>query len=180
MEYEEIIQIKRSVPFLSDLTVEELQDLMRIARIRIWRDGQAFFREGEAADGMYIVLKGDAKVEKRLQQGDQLVLSKLKAGDVAGEMGLIEHEPRSATVRATGACTTMFLESSAFDDLRRRHHPGAMKILKRLCGILAARARRLEQILSDFFERPERSLDFMEKRYLRFVGHPGMDEGGPA
>jgi len=49
VEYEEIIQIKRSVPFLSDLTVEELQDLMRIARIRIWRDGQAFFRERACA-----------------------------------------------------------------------------------------------------------------------------------
>jgi CRP-like cAMP-binding protein len=175
VEFEEVVQLKRNVPFLSDLTVEEIQDLLRVARVRIYRESQVLFKEGEAADGMYVLLKGDAKVEKRLQQGDQLVLSKLKAGDVVGEMGLLEYEPRSATVRAVTPCTTLFLESAAFDEMRRRYHPAAMKVLKRLCAILAARASRLEEIITDFYDKPERSLDFMEKRYLKFVGHPGLE-----
>lgn len=175
MEFEEVVQLKRNVPFLSDLSVEEIQDLLRVARVRIYRESQVLFKEGEPADGMYVLLKGDAKVEKRLQQGDQLVLSKLKAGDVVGEMGLLEYEPRSATVRAVSACTTLFLESSAFDEMRRRYHPAAMKVLKRLCAILAVRASRLEEIITDFYDKPERSLDFMEKRYLKFVGHPGLE-----
>lgn len=176
MELEEIVQLQKHIPFLSDLTVEELQDLLRVARIRIYREGQFLFREGMPADGMYIVLRGEAKVEKRLEQGDQLVLSKLKTGDVVGEMGLVEQRPRSASVKAVTRCSMFYLDAAVFDELRRQRHPAAMKILKQFCGVLAKRARRLDGILTDFFENPERSLDFMEKRYLKFVGHPAQEQ----
>jgi CRP/FNR family transcriptional regulator, cyclic AMP receptor protein len=176
VEFSELVQLKQNFPFLRSLTVEELEDLLRAARVRIYREGQIVFREGDIPDGMYIVLMGALKVEKRLEQGDQLVLSKLSSGDIFGEMGLIEYKPRSASVVASTESTLFYIESRGFDEMRRRFHPAAMKILKQLCGILANRVIRMDGILDDFFDNPEKSLEFLEERYLKFVGHPATDD----
>jgi CRP-like cAMP-binding protein len=175
VQFEELVQLKKNIPFLADLSTQELQDLLQAARIRIYRQAQTLFREGDEADGMYILLAGQVKVEKRLEQGDSIVLSKLNPGDVFGEMALIEQKPRSASVRAVGQATVFFVDSLAFETMRRQFHPAAMKILRQLCLVLVQRVRRLDAILAEFFDNPEKSLEFMEQRYLKYVGHPATE-----
>ena len=173
MDREELLKIKYSIPFLEDLNIEEINDLLKISKIRMYHPGQLMVKEGDQAEGMFIVLKGEVKVEKRLAQGDQLILSRLAAGDVFGEMALIEKSTRSASVKATdGGATLFFIDSEGFSHYRKIYHPASMKILKKIANILARRAVHLENMINEFFENPERSIPFLEKRYLKYVGHP--------
>jgi CRP-like cAMP-binding protein len=65
-------------------------------------------REGEPGRGLYVVLHGSVDVSKR--DGDQKVLlATLGAGDVFGEMSLLNGAPATATVTAAQRSTVLFL-----------------------------------------------------------------------
>lgn len=65
-------------------------------------------REGESGRGLYVVLQGAVDVWKRV--GDEKVLlATLKAGEVFGEMSLLDGVPAGATVTAAERSTVLFL-----------------------------------------------------------------------
>jgi len=79
--------------------------------------GQPIVREGEPADGFYVLVSGQARVVKQRENGEDISLNLLRAGDSFGEMGLLEEGSRNATVRATGDVTILKLDRSVFQAL---------------------------------------------------------------
>ena len=76
--------------------------------------GRVVIREGEPADRFYLVADGSLRVT----QGDAAVhLRDLGAGDVFGEIGLLRHSPRTATVTATSDGSLMALNADGFAEL---------------------------------------------------------------
>jgi CRP/FNR family transcriptional regulator, cyclic AMP receptor protein len=65
------------------------------APVHDFKAGEVIFNEGDAAQNLFIVQSG--KVEIRL---GNCVLETIGANDIFGEMALIDHAPRSATVVA--------------------------------------------------------------------------------
>ena len=61
---------------------------------------QVIFRQGEFASVMYDILSGEIGIYTDYQGADEKQIAVLKAGDLFGEMGLIENYPRSATAVA--------------------------------------------------------------------------------
>ncbi|MFT3820519.1 MAG: Crp/Fnr family transcriptional regulator [Rubrivivax sp.] len=74
-----------------------------------------FFREGDAADALFVLEMGSATVLKGWD-GRPVVLNRLHLGDCFGEMALMDLQPRSASVRADEDCRALRLGS---DDLYR-------------------------------------------------------------
>lgn len=66
--------------------------------------GEYIFREGDAPGCAYIIDNGRIEVST-MQNGAPLVLSHLGAGDLLGEMAVIDDAPRSADARALVDCT---------------------------------------------------------------------------
>src|SRR5690242_5666363 len=64
-----------------------------------FRAGETILTEGEAGDTAFVILSGSVGVSVG-KAGNARVLGTLEAGEVFGEMSLIEPGPRSATVRA--------------------------------------------------------------------------------
>lgn len=83
-----------------------------------YRDGEVICRQGEPAGQMYIVQSGRVLVVRE-EQGSQFVIRELTEGDVFGELAVLERQPRSATVRASGTARVLTLDTQAF--LRRVH-----------------------------------------------------------
>jgi CRP-like cAMP-binding protein len=77
--------------------------------------------EGDEADAFYVIASGSAQAVKRGQDGEEVVLNRLLAGDSFGEMALIQHGRRSATVRAIGGLDVFKLERGAFQTLLASH-----------------------------------------------------------
>ena len=77
---------------------------------------QVIFRQGEFGRAMYDVLSGEIGIYTDYQGTDEKQIAAIKAGEVFGEMGLIEVYPRSATAVALtdGTVVTELKE----DDLR--------------------------------------------------------------
>lgn len=75
--------------------------------------GQEIFRQGDLGDRIYIIARGEAEVLHR-DSGQELVLAQLSAGEYFGEMALLNHTTRSATVRCVTAMDVLSLPKSEF------------------------------------------------------------------
>jgi HlyB family type I secretion system ABC transporter len=82
--------------------------------------GTAIVREGEPADGFYVLMSGRARVVKTAADGQEISLNVLRAGDSFGEMGLLERTKRAATVRASTDVEVFRLDRSVFGALIER------------------------------------------------------------
>jgi MFS family permease len=78
--------------------------------------GQVVIREGAPADYFYVVVDGQFTVTSRGQGNEVSVLGRLTAGDYFGEIGLLEHMPRTATVSAASAGHLLKIDEEAFLD----------------------------------------------------------------
>jgi CRP-like cAMP-binding protein len=85
-----------AIPLFSSLSPEEARRLAAFATETSAAEGQILMKEGDYSTELIAIEEGTADVIK----GGSTIAS-LKAGDLIGEMGLIEREPRNADVIAT-------------------------------------------------------------------------------
>jgi ATP-binding cassette subfamily B protein len=79
--------------------------------------GGVLAEEGEAADALYVLVSGRARVVKRTDHDDEVPLNVLHAGDSFGETELLHGWPRPTTVRATSDVLALRLDRAAFQEL---------------------------------------------------------------
>jgi CRP-like cAMP-binding protein len=85
-----------AIPLFSSLSAEEARRLATFATETSAAEGQILMKEGDYSTELIAIEEGTADVIK----GGEVIAS-LKPGDLIGEMGLIEREPRNADVIAT-------------------------------------------------------------------------------
>ncbi len=101
--------------------------------------GEVLIREGDDADDFFIIRSGTMEVLSSGEAGAQLEqIRDLGAGDYAGEIGLIEGIPRTATVRATSDCLVYCIGGREFVDAVRR----VPSVSSALSGGIAGRLAR--------------------------------------
>jgi predicted acylesterase/phospholipase RssA len=123
----------RSVPLFADLPDEQREEVLgRSSRVHL-RAGAWLFREGDPADGLYVVRSG--RIELVQEDGGTLVLGK---GAVLGELGLVSQAPRSASVRAVRDTELLELARDAFDELLRESPGFALALVRVLSDRLRA------------------------------------------
>ena len=101
---------------VEELTAD-LDTLLRGAMIvdhQMFKPGEHLMREGEMGTECYVIESGEVQVEKGLS-GEPMILGKLTQGDIVGEMALITHEPRSATVTAVEPTEVLVLTQEFFN-----------------------------------------------------------------
>lgn len=79
--------------------------------------GQVVFRQGDIGDLVYVIAKGEAEVTSESSGGKPEVLARLGSGQWFGEMALIGHAPRNATVHSATPLDVLALDREAFDAL---------------------------------------------------------------
>jgi NADH:ubiquinone reductase (H+-translocating) len=81
-----------------------------------YEPGQCVFEQGDLGDRVYIIGSGKAQVV-RCEDGQEIPLAVLGAGEYFGEMALLHRAPRSATVRCVEAMDVLAIEKGDFDTL---------------------------------------------------------------
>jgi CRP-like cAMP-binding protein len=102
--------------------------------------GEVLFKAGDAPDGMYVLLEGTLAV----QVGDQVVENATR-GAIIGEMALIDHSPRAATVTASTAASLAKLDERRFQRLIQQNPFFATHVMK----TLADRIRFMDRLLTE-------------------------------
>jgi cAMP-dependent protein kinase regulator len=93
-----------AIPLFSSLSPEEAKRLAAFATETSAAEGQILMKQGDYSTELIAIEEGTADVIKDGQK-----VASLKEGDVIGEMGLLEREPRNADVIATSPMRLMKL-----------------------------------------------------------------------
>ena len=100
-------------------------------------------RHGEAARGAYVLREGGVEAVVTLPGGESHTVARLGAGDVFGEMALIELGTCTATVRATAPVQGWFVAHEDFRALVSQCAPAALELQHAITVILADKLRAL-------------------------------------
>lgn len=76
----------------------------------------ALIREGDAADALWVLVRGEVAVSARGESGHARRLRTMGAGSYFGEIGLLRRVPRTATVRTVEASELLRIDSADFLD----------------------------------------------------------------
>lgn len=98
--------------FFSLLKPEDAQTLSSTAKLLSFKDKEYIFREGDKADGMYLVLSGTVLITKQNQNGENTILAQIYEDDYFGEFAILDGNPRSASVMAWGDVKVALLLAS--------------------------------------------------------------------
>ncbi len=112
---------------------------------RIVDQGHSIIEDGQQAEGLFVVVEGEVEVSKVDEGGERVILAYLKAGDVFGEIAIIEEQPATADVRAVEKSVLLCLGRDKFKAFAEAH-PAIIGVLRDLSG---ARRQALEQAMAE-------------------------------
>lgn len=133
----------RKVPLFADLAPADLERVAELAEERGFADGEVIAAEGEIGEELHIVIEGTVRVIQG-SEGSSHELARRTAGDAVGEMSLITHAPRIASLVAHGAVRTIRLGQREFESMLRERPGVALSLMRVLAERLAERGRRPE------------------------------------
>ena len=90
----------RGVELFEGLTDTELDEILAICQQRRHKKGDLLTVEGEIGKDLFIVIEGVVEVMLEVKKDPPRVVVNLGAGQLIGEMSLVDRGLRSATVRA--------------------------------------------------------------------------------
>ena len=112
------------VPFFRGAERPSAEAIVLAFKPRVAMPGEILFRAGDAADALYVIQRGVVEV----LTASGAVIATLHDGDFFGEMALLDHAPRNATVQATDYCDLFVLEREAFESILERYPDFAQHI----------------------------------------------------
>jgi len=138
------------VALFKELPEPGLQMLAERGRPKHFATGEVIMRQGDVSDALHVITRGRVRVE-RDQPGDTpLVLAELGAGDVIGEMGLLDGGPRSATVTALEDTETLELHATVMAVVVMQYPQVAAALLR----TLSRRLRNADELADALARRP--------------------------
>jgi CRP-like cAMP-binding protein len=109
------------VPLFQELGASDRERLSEAAKIRLFREGQLVFREGDPGRSLFLVLDGTVKMFTYDHQGDRILLMTLEADHSFGATGLLTGAPRTASVIAAEESLVAELPFAEIQGVLRNH-----------------------------------------------------------
>ncbi len=131
------------IPLFAGIDRRELEGFLRIFQPVTAAAGSPLVRQGQPADGAYIIESGTTDAVTALPGGGELTVAALGAGSMLGEMALLDSGARAATVVARTPVKAWFIERDGFRMLLAQRDRAAFAIQQRITRTLCQRLREL-------------------------------------
>lgn len=117
-------QFLQRVALFGELDAEELRALAEVAQPVQFPDAALIFREGEAGDCAYVVVRGSVQVFATDRNGDEVVLAQLREFEHVGEQSLLHDHSgrRNASLRACEDTTLLRIPMAEFRTVLSQRH----------------------------------------------------------
>ena len=138
-ENNSIVQRLKTLPILQTYDEEDINELLPFSKIREYEDGEQIMKEGDDEDKyIYFLLSGKVSVQK-----DDIEIYQLHhAGDIFGEIAVIEKRARSASIYALVKTLCLAVDAAYTDMLAKEEKIAFLYILIRIfCETMAKRLR---------------------------------------
>src|SRR3981081_4003710 len=131
-----------SVPAFADLPDDQIDWFISQSEEMRLKAGEPYFREGDPADAMFVILEG--QLQARGELGGETIVISIKPGDVTGVLPFSRMKQFTVGVRAITDARVMRFPVSLFPNLIQK----MPELTQRLVGLMSDRIRvttRMEQ-----------------------------------
>lgn len=139
------VELLKNVSLFANIDAEELGRISNLLTSRDCQKDAQIVAQDEPGDALFIIARGRVKVVLYGDNGREVILTILKAGDFFGEMSLVDDMPRSANVIASEDSTVLILKRDQFTEYVQKSPRMALNIMAEL----SKRLRRADEIIGN-------------------------------
>ena len=136
------------------LDERERNDLAAHARPLSFAANAPIFHVGDPGRSMMGVVIGTVRISLPTPKGREIIFADLPAGEVFGEIALLDGKPRSASALALTKCELLVLERRDVLPFLERSPTACLNLMQLLCGRIRRSDERMAEIA--FFDLPAR------------------------
>jgi CRP/FNR family transcriptional regulator, cyclic AMP receptor protein len=140
------LEVLRRVPLFGALPEEQLALLANFTVTRQYPRGMLVLATGTEPDSLYAILSGSVKVTMADEEGEEVILAILQAGEYFGEMAIIDEHPRSANIVTLEQCELAVVEKREFMRCLATNADLTVRIMRNLVKRLREADRRIESL----------------------------------
>jgi len=111
------------------LNPKYIKGIAGICTERSFKPGEYLMKQGESGIGLFIILSGRVRIEKKDSSGREVEIAENGPGDIMGEMAVFDGSPRSASVAAITETTCLVLASWEFNSFLKTYPEVALELL---------------------------------------------------
>jgi CRP/FNR family cyclic AMP-dependent transcriptional regulator len=146
----------KTIYLMQRLTDPLLEKVRPMVESRFYEDRDVIFREGEKAQGFFMLLKGKILLEVQASEAMMIVLGAIKPGYSFGWSGLIPGEAYTTYAIAAEPSEVLVMEGGRFLGLMEEDHAIGFRIMQGVVNILKKRLeRRTDQFLRTLRRHPD-------------------------
>jgi CRP/FNR family transcriptional regulator, cyclic AMP receptor protein len=134
-------------PVFGALAPAQIKQLCSLARARRVVSGTTLFVKGDPGTALFAVVSGIVKITVPSIDGREATFNLLNAGDIFGEIALLDGQPRTAGAIATTDCELMVIERRDFLGFVHDEPKVAMKLIELLCARLRVAGAHMEEVV---------------------------------
>ena len=138
--------VLKSVPLFSAFTEQQLVTLLNYVQHRSYPRNVFVIQAGDETDSLYVILAGKVKVLIPDDQGREVILSVMGPHDFFGEMGILDDQPRAASVSTLEPCEMLRLSKAGFINCLKENADVAMLVIRNLVKRLREADRKIESL----------------------------------
>jgi CRP-like cAMP-binding protein len=147
----------------ADLDEGDLRTLAARSHRRHYKAGEYIFRFGDPGESMMEILIGMVRIARPAAKGKEVILADLPAGEIIGEMAVLDGKPRSADGVALTNVDLLVLDRREFLPFLEQHPKVCLKLLSQVCMKVRLADERMADI--GFVDMPAR----LAKAILRYA-----------
>jgi len=142
--------ILSSINIFSDLSDNDLEKLQKVFKPRNYLKNSMIILEEEYGDLVFVVKTGTIKITRVNDEGKEVILALLGAGEIFGELAILDGEARSANALAQENCQLLAINKEDFLDILKHNFSISYSLLCELAKRLRKSDQQIEALsLSD-------------------------------
>jgi CRP/FNR family cyclic AMP-dependent transcriptional regulator len=151
--------VLKTVPLFTSFPEDYLRMLTAVVTRKSAPRSTTIMASGDAIDSLYMILSGRLKVMMSDSDGKEVILSILGPGEFFGEMGLIDDEPRSASVVTIEPCELLSIAKRDFKKCMAENFEMTMTVMRGIVKRLREADKKIGSLaLMDVYGRVARLL----------------------
>jgi CRP/FNR family cyclic AMP-dependent transcriptional regulator len=140
-------EVLRAHPIFGQLPGDVIAQLGTYATRRRVRRGARIFAKGDPGTGLMAVLQGSVRISVPTVDGREVVLNLMQAGEIFGEIALLDGQPRTADAIAAEDCELMVIDRRNFIPFVHEQPQVAVHLIEILCGRLRRTSEQVEDLM---------------------------------
>jgi CRP/FNR family transcriptional regulator, cyclic AMP receptor protein len=158
--------IFRAHPLFGQLGAEAISRLASYSHNKAAAAGTTIFERGDPGNSLFAVCSGTVKISNRSTEGKDAVFNLIKAGEIFGEIALLDGHPRTADALAVTDCDLLVIDRRDFVPMVTQAPEIALKLIEILCARLRHTSEQVEDLM--FLDLPSR----LAKTLLSLAANP--------